>query len=561
MKKNITFLVAICLLLNIFIPVFKSTVFAVEEKNEVTLNFLDATIENGKAVYRDGSNVEGTVGLVTKNSDSGGYDSCPIEKNSVTDIDLNKNEYYLEVNPKILVNNPDEILESTDYTPFNRLYINKKSYDITSNSYVYLDPAEFSVILDIKLEKVSSNPSGPSYPDDISIIGTYDGCGMEIYLNGEKVGGKSKAILGSAKGYASGENSNLIRIQLAFGDGNIGSVTVNRKAINIPEGTKDRLEFVIKPASKYIIDVKKSKDDTGLPRTIIWDSDKSNNSSLKDNEFIKNGTIEILDIKDIDGNSIGLEGVSQDISKNSGYAIVKPGYKVILRLKPDYGYQLTSIKINDQNLVAQKEQSVFEYIMPNTNVHLSGIFEKVDDIVKSELKDIKEGTIELGDSEIDSGSAVLSVSDSNLSEDQILNFQKAANGYKISSHFGIRLNQVLYKGTSDDVWSNELNDLNNDAVISLKLENGINGNEVVMVHEKHDGSYEIIPTSYDASSNTLTFKTSSFSNYAIAVKEGSSDMIPQTGDDIVVYVILVTLAVALLIALLIFSRKKKVRNQ
>ena len=236
-------------------------------------------------------------------------------------------------------------------------------------------------------------------------------------------------------------------------------------------------------------------------------------------------------------------------------------YKVILRLKPDYGYQLTSIKINDQNLVAQKEQSVFEYIMPNTNVHLSGIFEKVDDIVKSELKDIKEGTIELGDSEIDSGSAVLSVSDSNLSEDQILNFQKAANGYKISSHFGIRLNQVLYKGTSDDVWSNELNDLNNDAVISLKLENGINGNEVVMVHEKHDGSYEIIPTSYDASSNTLTFKTSSFSNYAIAVKEGSSDMIPQTGDDIVVYVILVTLAVALLIALLIFSRKKKVRNQ
>ena len=110
MKKNITFLVAICLLLNIFIPVFRSTVFAGEEKNEVTLNFLDATIENGKAVYRDGSNVEGTVGLVIKNLESGGYDSCPIEKNSVTDIDLNKNEYYLEVNPKILVNNPDEIL-------------------------------------------------------------------------------------------------------------------------------------------------------------------------------------------------------------------------------------------------------------------------------------------------------------------------------------------------------------------------------------------------------------------------------------------------------------------
>lgn len=399
---------------------------------------------------------------------------------------------------------------------------------------------------------------------DIEIKGTYNGFGMEISLNGIRVGTESANISGVAKGYTTGNTKNKITIQLAYGDGNIGSVSINGKYMQLPSGTTDRVEFEVKPNTKYEINVVKSQDTSNIPRTIIWDSDKTNNSSLKDSELLRNGTIEILDIKDPNGNSIGLNNVNQNPEKNNGWANILPGSKVILRLKPDYGYQLTSITINDEKLTPGKEQSTFEYIMPNTNVHISGIFEKVDDKVNTDSKKVKNGTIEIGNNEIDSGSVILSVNDVTLSKEQISNFEEKANGYKISTYLDINLAQVLYKGTPENVWKNELKELNNQAKITLKLEDGVDGNEVVIVHEKHDGTYEIIPTTYDKENNTITFVTTSFSNYAIASKnvtsvnnEENKDIInPKTGDNIKVSGILISISI-LGISILTVIRKKK----
>ena len=399
---------------------------------------------------------------------------------------------------------------------------------------------------------------------DIEIKGTYNGFGMEISLNGIRVGTESANISGVAKGYTTGNTKNKITIQLAYGDGNIGSVSINGKYMQLPSGTTDRVEFEVKPNTKYEINVVKSQDTSNIPRTIIWDSDKTNNSSLKDSELLRNGTIEILDIKDPNGNSIGLNNVNQNLEKNNGWANILPGSKVILRLKPDYGYQLTSITINDEKLTPGKEQSTFEYIMPNTNVHISGIFEKVDDKVNTDSKKVKNGTIEIGNNEIDSGSVILSVNDVTLSKEQISNFEEKANGYKISTYLDINLAQVLYKGTPENVWKNELKELNNQAKITLKLEDGVDGNEVVIVHEKHDGTYEIIATTYDKENNTITFVTTSFSNYAIASKnvtsvnnEENKDIInPKTGDNIKVSGILISISILGIIILTVIRKKK-----
>ena len=399
---------------------------------------------------------------------------------------------------------------------------------------------------------------------DIEIKGTYNGFCMEISLNGIRVGTESANISGVAKGYTTGNTKNKITIQLAYGDGNIGSVSINGKYMQLPSGTTDRVEFEVEPNTKYEINVVKSQDTSNIPRTIIWDSDKTNNPSLKDSELLKNGTIEILDIKDPNGNSIGLNNVNQNLEKNNGWANILPGSKVILRLKPDYGYQLTSITINDEKLTPGKEQSTFEYIMPNTNVHISGIFEKVDDKVNTDSKKVKNGTIEIGNNEIDSGSVILSVNDVTLSKEQISNFEEKANGYKISTYLDINLAQVLYKGTQENVWKNELKELNNQAKITLKLEDGVDGNEVVIVHEKHDGTYEIIPTTYDKENNTITFVTTSFSNYAIASKnvtsvnnEKNKDIInPKTGDNIKVFGILISISILGIIILTVIRKKK-----
>lgn len=445
---------------------------------------------------------------------------------------------------KILVEDPDSIFNA--YEESESIVINETRDDYYSR---YFFNCKLNII---------AIPT-----QDIEIEGIYNGFGMEISLNDLRVGTEAANIKSIAKGYTTGKIKNKITIQLAYGDGKIGSVCINGKYMTLANGTTDRAEFEVEPAKKYEIIVTKSKDNSNVPKTMIWDSDKTNNPSIKDNELLKNGTIEILDIKDSSGNSVGLSNVKQDLNKNNGWASIVPGSKVILRLKPNYGYQLTSITINDKKLEAGEEQSTFEYIMPDTNVHISGIFEKVDDKVNTKSDKVKNGVIELNEKEIDTGTVVLSVEDINLSKEQISNFEKNANGYHISSYLNINLSQVIYKGNQENIWKNELRELNNPAKITLKLEDGIDGNEVVIVHEKHDGTYEIIPTTYNSETNTITFSTTSFSNYAIASKtvavqndQKDNTINPKTGDNVIVYIVLFIIAILGIITLVIVNTKK-----
>ena len=445
---------------------------------------------------------------------------------------------------KILVEDPDSIFNA--YEESESIVINETRDDYYSR---YFFNCKLNII---------AIPT-----QDIEIEGIYNGFGMEISLNDLRVGTEAANIKGIAKGYTTGKIKNKITIQLAYGDGKIGSVCINGKYMTLANGTTDRAEFEVEPAKKYEIIVTKSKDNSNIPKTMIWDSDKTNNPSIKDNELLKNGTIEILDIKDSSGNSVGLSNVKQDLDKNNGWASIVPGSKVILRLKPNYGYQLTSITINDKKLEAGEEQSTFEYIMPDTNVHISGIFEKVDDKVNTKSDKVKKGVIELNEKEIDTGTVVLSVEDINLSKEQISNFEKNANGYHISSYLNINLSQVIYKGNQENIWKNELRELNNPAKITLKLKDGIDGNEVVIVHEKHDGTYEIIPTTYNSETNTITFSTTSFSNYAIASKtvavqndKKDNTINPKTGDNVIVYIVLFIIAILGIITLVIVNTKK-----
>lgn len=86
---------------------------------------------------------------------------------------------------------------------------------------------------------------------DIEVGGTNNGFGTE-----------SANVTGTAKVYTTGSIKNKITIQLSFGDGNIGSVTINGKNMTLLDGTQDRAEFEVEPASKYTIVVTKSQNTT-----------------------------------------------------------------------------------------------------------------------------------------------------------------------------------------------------------------------------------------------------------------------------------------------------------
>ena len=513
-KKTVFFLgvwlcISMCLLLLVSAPV------KAEDHNTVTLNFIGASIDGGKAIVNIDEGCKAKITLCTKDSD---YEDCSISENGMQ-VDLLEKDYYLKVD--IIFETPSiEYLPSISSSDI-RLYINGISYNVNSNSYIYLNPSEFNSELNIRAV-YEPGPPKPGYPDDIQITGTYDGFGMEIRLNGEIIERESKKIQGTGKGYASGEIYNLITIQLAFGDGNIGTVTVNGKSVKLPEGTKDRVEFAAAPASAYTIEVTKSSTVTKIKRSIVWESDNANNTSLKEDELLKHGSVEIIGIKDEDGNPVELKDIDQ--STSHGYGEIVPGSEITFRVTPEYGYQLDSITINGQSLTPLEDTSTYTYTMPDTNVHICGIFTKKEDQTELNTDKVKNALIQLAENEITSGNSRLMIKDAQLTPQQQEAFEKAAGDYRIVGYFDIKLAQILYKNSTTNMWVNNIAALKNPAKVSLQLGTDleVESNDLIVIHENSDGTYEVIPASFDSAAKTVMFQTKGFSNYAVAYKKSET---------------------------------------
>ena len=515
MRKKTVFFPGVWLCISMCLLLLVSTPVKAEDHNTVTLNFIGASIDGGKAIVNIDEGCKAKITLCTKDSD---YKDCSISGKSMQ-VDLLEKNYYLKVD--IIFETPSiEYLPSISSSDI-RFYINEKSYNINSNPYIKLDPYEFSGDLNIRAV-YEPGPPKPVYPDNIQITGTYDGFGMEIRLNGEKIGSESKMIQGTGKGYASGEIYNLITIQLAFGDGNIGTVTVNGESVKLPEGTKDRVEFVAAPASAYTIEVTKSSTVTKIKRRIVWESDNANNTSLKEDELLKHGSIEIIGIKDEDGNPVELKDIHQ--STSHGYGSIVPGSVITFRVTPEYGYQLESITINGQSLTPLEDTSTYTYTMPDTNVHICGIFTKKEDQTELNTDKVKNALIQLAENEITSGNSRLMIKDAQLTPQQQEAFEKAAGDYRIVGYFDIKLAQILYKNSTTNMWVNNIAALKNPAKVSLQLATDleVESNDLIVIHENSDGTYEVIPASFDSAAKTVMFQTKGFSNYAVAYKKSET---------------------------------------
>lgn len=435
-----------------------------------------------------------------------------------------------------------------------------------------------------------NNPPPPNndYPDDIQIKGTYksDGLGMHITFNGVEVGNgdELKNIVGTAKGYATGSEKNIIKIQLEFGEGNLGSVLINGQEMPLPEDVGDCAEFEVAPASEYIIDVTKSEDRSNVPCTIIWTNPDYKPIDEEDAKWvsdfkIEHGYAKVIAVYDETGKKLSPEEYrgedADEFGLDNGFGWVKvfPKYKVVFEFVPEYGYQLTEIKLNEQPMVASEEMNFFTVTIPEggANIHFNAVFSETKDIVTASSEKVSGGSIKLGNT-LDGGSAQLTVSDVELSSDKIKGFENAAGEYTISNYLDIDLYNVYYKGKNDseDVWLDKISELENEATISIKLEEGVNADDIVIVHNINDGEeYEVIEIeSYDPTTNTITFKTKSFSNYAIATKtasttvdtENTTSSNPTTGDNIILFIalfVIATLGTAITIKL---NKNRKVRK-
>lgn len=275
----------------------------------------------------------------------------------------------------------------------------------------------------------------------------------------------------------------------------------------------------------------------------LWDNDTSRLddptlSDMEKDDIIGHGTLEFVKAEydgatyetvnalNAAGNLFSFWNFNDETSTDGGMTL-PVGAMITLRLIPEPGYQLTSFGINGGQFEPQENVGEYTFEIRPGNGHLAAHFTEVEDEVKADESDaVESGTITISDGEIDSGTAKLEVKDVDLDSEDVEGFENAADGYDVKTYLDISLFKTTYKGNLVDSWDEQIDELNHEATITLTLDEGIDGNEIVIVHQKHDGTYEVIPTTYDPATHTITFKTSSFSNYAIATRTVNS---PETG--------------------------------
>ena len=361
------------------------------------------------------------------------------------------------------------------------------------------------------------------------------GSGVDHHDGVDEVVG-DEFMVDSAGKNGSVDESKLIYVSVEpgfFANKKLTSVKINNEAQTITTPTGVNIYF-LSSASSYTIDI------TGADSTIYninWSNPGYTDPATPEDVKIKNGAARVVKVYD---NATNMNDISATItcvatgcvdnSTKEGFIHFEKGNVIVFEFTPQYGYQLTSVSMNGMPLTAQN--STNQYILDTSAAtghgHVSATFTKTSDLVKTNSSAITSGVLDLSSRAIDAGTGRLSVDDFDPSEEQIAKFAETASGYEIADYLDLNMQQIFYKGANDDtdVWSNDLSQLAADANISLVLAENVNGNDVAIVHEKHDGSCELISGTYDAATNTVSFATDGFSNYAIAYRTVNA---PETG--------------------------------
>ncbi len=234
--------------------------------------------------------------------------------------------------------------------------------------------------------------------------------------------------------------------------------------------------------------------------------------------------------------------------------VIEEGSQVTIELLPDYGYQYVSGGLNGNQTSAGAEKGSYTFIMPANNLHLSAIFERSSDIIAVNSNKISGATITMPENEIN-GNAEFSVSDATSAS--AATFQSAASGATIGGLVDLALNEVVYKGTSDEAWKTNVTELDNDMSVNLALADSLKGHSNYSILRDHDGTVTKLDTTYNAAAGTLSFSTDAYSSYAITYSDTPSN--PNTNDGIVSYLVIGLLSFAGLLISIIYLKKNKLK--
>lgn len=452
------------------------------------------------------------------------------------------------------------------------LHVNSANFNLTAGNHLNLD---------VLFNDGSEYTGGPVPIDGGTLITStfsYTNAGEEpadIWVNqtavgvGESPNGERSYYYVTSAGtvqfkFATFVNNRLTSITINGTDYTNQLPTTKEGWLEANEGQTDAVYITVPYAATYNITTSTTRDFEWSIANFLW----SNDCDPRNDNYIKNGKVEFVSLEYKGTTYTGLEELRNahknylffdelEQGEKDGSAVLPAGSILTVKLLPNKGYQLVSFSCNGQDFEPQEEIGTYTFEVPKGNFHWGAKFKQVDNVVKSDTNKIDSGDIELGGSEqsMNIGTARLDVKDTELEPEQISNFEEAAGDYKISSYIDISLFNTVYKATENESWDTRVRELDHKATITLKLADGVDGNDIVIVHEKHDGTYEVIETTYDSTTHTVTFVTDSFSNYAIAARTVSTKNV-KTTDNIEIYFITLLSSLIGLVSIEILRRKK-----
>ncbi|MCR5278896.1 MAG: LysM peptidoglycan-binding domain-containing protein [Lachnospiraceae bacterium] len=203
-----------------------------------------------------------------------------------------------------------------------------------------------------------------------------------------------------------------------------------------------------------------------------------------------------------------------------GETLLPVGTVLTVKLVPVAGNQLSSFLLNGFDFTPGDEIGYYTFTVEGGNFHLQAKFDKAENVVTRHAG-VSSGTVNVSKNDMGIGTAKLTLSDASDADKDILRNAAPDSEYTVTEFMDLTLSNVVEKFKNsvkqDDPWTRTLNNLSEPVNITLSLIDAI-GSDVVILHEKDDKTVETISATYDSNTKTVSFATTSFSNYAIAYK-------------------------------------------
>lgn len=235
--------------------------------------------------------------------------------------------------------------------------------------------------------------------------------------------------------------------------------------------------------------------------------------------------------------------IEEDRRTAWGSARVPYGTELTVRVVPDEGYQLVSFSTSPTGFQATDEVGVykivltrdnFSYNSENRSFDLSPVFALVDDENVNSSNTVTDVSIQHNAS-AENGTFKFEVKDIADVGDSAQSFNETAEygGYTVSNYLDLSLYNTIYQGGKKDnnnnylSWDTEVENLNGNATVTLAFNDDLDGKDIIVIHEVHDGNqimgYDVIEPTYNSANNTISFETDSFSKFAVATKGGNTE--------------------------------------